>query len=344
MDKYNVMDRKHEKRFTGLNIAKGFGIILVVLGHALSALPMGSNDLCELLRTLIYLIHMPLFFVISGFLFENNTKKYQNRGLKVYVASKFRVFIIPYISFTILIILIVSIGLYIEPLQIVIRKLRSTNISIIKSIVLYENPIDDHLWFSYVMFLVLILSYLMIKIDKRLIVMIFYVLYLETFFITLPELIWKVFRYMLLFQIGRNLFQYNEYFNKAKKFGLFIVFFLSTGVYLILKEKNLGIMGAIKPIAEISSSILILRLSFELEHTKCKQFLDYLGEKSYAIYLIHQPYIVPVIMAVVSGGTFLTVFAVILSLVLGLFIPIIIQDKIISKSKILSFLLLGGHK
>lgn len=323
------------------------GIVLVVLGHALSTLPTGSNDLCELLRTLIYLIHMPLFFVISGFLFENNINKYQNKGFKAYATSKFRVFIIPYISFTLLITLIVAIGSYVEPFQSVIRKLGSPSISImsiVKSIVLYENPIDDHLWFSYVMFLVLILSYLMIKIDKRLIVMIFYVLYIGTFFIILPELIWKVFRYMLLFQMGRNLFQYNEYFEKIKNIWLLLVLFLSTGIYLILKEQNLCIMGAIKPIAEISSSLLILRLSFNLEYTKFKQILDYLGEKSYAIYLIHQPYIVPVIMALVSGETFLTIFAVILSLVLGLLIPITIQDKIISKSKILSFLFLGGHK
>ena len=52
------------KRIEALDIAKGIGIILVIIGH------MSSSYL----RDWIYSFHMPLFFIISGICF--NTEKY----------------------------------------------------------------------------------------------------------------------------------------------------------------------------------------------------------------------------------------------------------------------------
>jgi len=44
-----------------LDVLKGFGILFVVLGHALAD---GG------LKTYIYAFHMPLFFFVSGYLFD----------------------------------------------------------------------------------------------------------------------------------------------------------------------------------------------------------------------------------------------------------------------------------
>ncbi|MBF1069294.1 MAG: acyltransferase family protein, partial [Prevotellaceae bacterium] len=52
------------KRIEALDIAKGIGIILVIIGH------MSSSYL----RDWIYSFHMPLFFIISGICFK--TEKY----------------------------------------------------------------------------------------------------------------------------------------------------------------------------------------------------------------------------------------------------------------------------
>jgi fucose 4-O-acetylase-like acetyltransferase len=60
-------------RDESLDIAKGFGIILVVLGHCLDGL-IASNYFPatvlwpSLAVWTIYLFHMPLFFVVSGHL------------------------------------------------------------------------------------------------------------------------------------------------------------------------------------------------------------------------------------------------------------------------------------
>lgn len=50
-----------KKRIDYLDIAKGIGIILVLVGH------ISKND--EINRFL-YLFHMPLFFIISGMLYK----------------------------------------------------------------------------------------------------------------------------------------------------------------------------------------------------------------------------------------------------------------------------------
>ena len=52
-----------------IDVLKGIGIFLVVFGHVTHILE---------LREYIWNFHMPLFFFISGFLF--NSSKYLNKG------------------------------------------------------------------------------------------------------------------------------------------------------------------------------------------------------------------------------------------------------------------------
>jgi fucose 4-O-acetylase-like acetyltransferase len=65
-------------RLTWVDTAKGFGIILVVLGHALRGLVSGeiitSTPLVRFIDDWIYAFHMPLFFFLSGlFLFRSTS-------------------------------------------------------------------------------------------------------------------------------------------------------------------------------------------------------------------------------------------------------------------------------
>lgn len=56
----NIEGRTAAKRYVWLDMAKGAGIMLMILGHMFS---LGGR-----LRTSIYTFHMPMFFVISGYL------------------------------------------------------------------------------------------------------------------------------------------------------------------------------------------------------------------------------------------------------------------------------------
>ena len=59
-------------RIQSIDNAKGIGIILVVIGH--------SVDVFSAIGVSISSFHMPLFFILSGFLFNENIKSLINNG------------------------------------------------------------------------------------------------------------------------------------------------------------------------------------------------------------------------------------------------------------------------
>lgn len=63
----SMSEIKQEK--TDITIAKGLGILLVVIGHILSHTKLEGNDWFIELTNLIYSFHMPFFMVISGYVF-----------------------------------------------------------------------------------------------------------------------------------------------------------------------------------------------------------------------------------------------------------------------------------
>lgn len=59
--------QKKMNRDRAIDIAKGIGIILMVIGH--------FNDLDRTTSHLIYSFHMPLFFIFSGYFLKNKTQE-----------------------------------------------------------------------------------------------------------------------------------------------------------------------------------------------------------------------------------------------------------------------------
>jgi len=72
-------------RLDYIDIAKGFGILLVVLGHL------------GILQSYIYMFHMPMFFFISGFLFKKKTHD------REFIFNKTIQLLIPYFVFLLII-------------------------------------------------------------------------------------------------------------------------------------------------------------------------------------------------------------------------------------------------
>ena len=77
-----------------LDIAKGFGIILVVVGHCIKAYTIPG--------IFIYAFHMPLFFLISGICF--NGEKYQE--FKPFFYKRLRQLLVPAVTFSAIIVLV----------------------------------------------------------------------------------------------------------------------------------------------------------------------------------------------------------------------------------------------
>lgn len=67
---------KRGKYYEDADLIRGFAILLVVLGHAVAKenILTSENVFCNVLYEFIYSFHMPLFFIISGFVFSTRKK------------------------------------------------------------------------------------------------------------------------------------------------------------------------------------------------------------------------------------------------------------------------------
>jgi acyltransferase len=116
-----------------IDIAKGIGIILVLLGH--TALP-------TVLLNIIYAFHMPLFFFISGYLY--NRDKYST-NIYVVFKSKFSTHLWPFFTFSFFAI-ILNIILTLKDLNYIFLELENT--------ILGMHNINGPIWFLTALFVV----------------------------------------------------------------------------------------------------------------------------------------------------------------------------------------------
>lgn len=87
------------ERDTAIDILKGIGIILVVIGH--SGCPILLNDV-------IFSFHMPLFFIASGYFF--NTNCFENKEL--YLRKKIQGIYLPYLKWSVIFLLLHNVFYY----------------------------------------------------------------------------------------------------------------------------------------------------------------------------------------------------------------------------------------
>lgn len=134
------------KKIEWVDIAKGYGILLVIVGHCL--------DIDGKLFQFIYVFHMPLFFFLSGYVFNLE-------NFEIVVRKKFRSLIIPFLIFY-------SLGLIITLLLPFWRSNLSFN-GILSDLWL-SDPQSVHnssIWFLVCLFITTIAFDLLIKLSSE---------------------------------------------------------------------------------------------------------------------------------------------------------------------------------
>ena len=253
------------EKMTWIDAIKGIGIILVVFGHALTKSLADVNVVYKILRNVVYIVHMPIFFIVGGYLFQMNIKKYAKEPSSEFIRKKVRTYAVPYLTFSIFAYVVEFAALKTGIGRNVFENAGYKILTIpelIKSIVLYISPVYNHLWFSYVMLLVIIISYALKDVALRNLTILTSLLYILTWPVSFPEIIWKTMRYLFLFQVGRIFFEVKiEKIIHKKELISLIVFVFSFTTYMLLRTYKIYIPQSIPQlIVEISGVLFIIGL------------------------------------------------------------------------------------
>lgn len=131
-------------RDLSLDVAKGLGIILVVIGHAWRGLDsagmIGNPDLFRLIDTLIYNFHMPLFFLLSGMTFQSWALK---RPTGEAALSRVTRLLWPLALWSYLF----------AAARLAAGDAANTQVTGVQSLLFFPLPPRDHFWFLWALFL-----------------------------------------------------------------------------------------------------------------------------------------------------------------------------------------------
>lgn len=145
------MRQSVSKQIAWVNTAKAFGVVLVITGHLL------YKTHFSLLNQLIYSFHMPMFFVLSGYVFHI----IQSQKTSTFILKKVRRVLIPAVVF-----ICATIPLYFY----VNRQNPFELLSFLKRLFFIKGqlPYNDPCWFFIVIFEIYVFVYFLIKISDSL--------------------------------------------------------------------------------------------------------------------------------------------------------------------------------
>jgi fucose 4-O-acetylase-like acetyltransferase len=263
-----LYDRKRE-----IDIAKGIGIISVVYGHTVSSLHL-----------YIYIFHMPLFFIISGFLYASKERE----PLVPYVRKKVHSLIFPY-----LILLVMT-----NVLLLTLFHFTGQDFPLHKSMLIRPYGAAGALWFLLALFWVTII-YKLIDLYvgynfKAATVVLFFVIgrILSALGIHIPTFMDTAFTSLIFYLAGIILYTYKNLFSTELILYMLVISLLPC--LMIDLPMSIDLMtNTYEPFyymfLSVSISFLIIRLSHfrKLVNSLVGKLLAYLGRISLVILAFH---------------------------------------------------------
>lgn len=219
---------KLNKRVEWIDVLKGIGIILVVLGH---------NQVTKYAGTYISSIHMPLFLLISGYLYDS--KKYSK--FINFLESRFKGIIIPFLFFT-----LISLFTYMG-LSMIRGEVIEWSKVIRQFIISGVTPLNLPLWFLKTLFVVELMFYFLKKYSKNNIILfvclaIFLMISFNNHLFGLDFEVTRTFNALFFYGLG-NLLRGKKIDFKYKIFILLLTLVVSN--IIVAKSVNINLYLAI---------------------------------------------------------------------------------------------------
>lgn len=264
---YNRVSRA--ERLSWLDVLKGIGIILVVIGHVYSN------------RTVfnwLYSFHMPLFFLAAGWV-------YKEKSVLIDIKRRIQTIVIPYFSFGLLVLLY---------WQVIERRFRNSDTSFMDSLLglfsgCYDNlDFNVHLWFLPCFFVTVAFFNILVNLGGRKFAYIAVVLMSLVYVVLpMPELPWginRVFKYIGFYAVGVFLAgRKTKIADRNVGTGVAAVVLLTVNFFLSLYNLTTGLMWFVTALIGVTAMILISQFINE------NKILQYFGRISLIVLCIHGP-------------------------------------------------------
>lgn len=285
----------YTKRIHWVDIAKGFFIIAIVLGHIFNS---------GYLRNWLFSFHVPAFFFLSGYCFKHK------HDLRKFILKKLRTIVVPYITFSVLSIFVFFAASKIMP---EIKSMMECDIAENILTMLYGNSKPDvmkynsPLWFLPCLFSVTMLAYGVEHLVDKINVKVRYLAMLLSVIIgivinsneevRLPWHIETASAMLVWFLLGISVHDYFVIFKHGMKpvldnqAILSIVFILVGGGLSFFNCRTVGVRNdhyGIIPIYYLSALLGLTGFVLLSRFIRKNKLLEYIGKNSLAILVTHK--------------------------------------------------------
>ncbi|MBC2580247.1 acyltransferase family protein [Clostridium sp. DJ247] len=334
-----------KKYYKDMDIARGIGIFLVVLGHSFPDDKFNNSFVYEYLYKFIYSFHMPLFFIISGFFAYKIYNISSLSKYKEFISGKFKRLIIPYFAVSLI---AIPIKLYMN--RYAARPILIDNLII--DLILYPTgngtinhtgtPIQ-YFWFIYTLFFIFAVAPLLNKIPIRIVLLITAILNLIHFKQVSLFYAWGIVHYLFYFYLG---IYFNSIYKKYVEFKYKKLLIATSFIVLVLINLK-NVSAQFYPLYSLTTaligSLLFINVSYLIVNNKIGEKLKFIGNYSYDIYLFSWFFQTGVRVILFQMLKLNYTFVTIMMLIAGL-LPIILSNLILKKIPILDKVLLGNTR
>lgn len=291
------METKGNGRIKWIDLAKGVGILFVIIGHSLRDSMQLDNTFCYVLYRFIYNFHMPFLFILNGITFSLKIENYKKRTY-FNIKKKAKTCLLPWITYTLIIYAIVvfitnfiSLGSSIEAMNI---------FTYFEKILYGRNPYAFHLWYLITLFIIEVIELVLLRVLGSFVsrINILLCLAIISFRIILGDVnIWSItaiYRYFVWFCVGLYILRLFNIVKRKMTFPFWTLSIIYLMIISVVEFQGLAInlKRGVDYLAIFIFSFGLL-FAFQLCENK-KSYLIYgltkIGMKSFVIYLLHQPF------------------------------------------------------
>lgn len=343
-----------ERKNMVIQIMRGLAIIIVLIRHAIAQ--VNGDAVLDAAEEIIICFHMPVFFVIAGYLFQKKLDSYLQEGQAKFLADKVKHLLFPYIFWTVMLWTGVQAACMISPA--VLAKMSDIGFApmsvgnLLYGLLTYQVYYTEHLWFLYVLFVMFVINIFAADKGSSLSVLLVWgAVGMLTLFVTLPHIIERVMLWGIFFAFGRFC-QANKKTEKMIGGGYRVCICLMFIICIVLRIIGLSSEMAGKPFAMLMlfnkyligflGVMIIYYIADMLNKTRTNRLIRYIGDYSFDIYLMHNPYCVALSAIVLNKMMGISAYiSVISATAIGIALPMAASKFIIRKIKPLAVVMIG---